>query len=191
MTQTIPRLELIGALLLARLMNTIKLSLKVEIVLQQPVCYTYSNVALYWIYGLDREWKPFIQNRAEEIIAIVPHSGWRHCLGRKNPADAPSRGITLSELASDSTWFNGPNWLMEQSEPGSDQVIVMPEECAKELRAHEMFSLLVSESVKMTIVVDINRYGRFDTLLQVTSHVLRFIQLLKCQTGMRPVEDSI
>ena len=189
-TQTIPRLELIGALLLARLMNTIKLNLQEEIVLQQPVCYTDSKVALYWIYGLDREWKPFIQNRAEEIRAIIPPSGWRHCPGRKNPADAPSRGITLSELASDSRWFNGPTWLMEQSEPGSDQVMVMPEECAKELRAHErrqVFSLLVSESVKMTNVIDINRYGRLDTLLQVTSHVLRFIQLLKCQTGMRPV----
>ena len=67
-----------------------------------------------WIYGLDREWKPFIQNRSEEIRALVPPSGWRHCPGRNNPADAPSRGITLAELASDMTWFNGPTWLIEQ-----------------------------------------------------------------------------
>ena len=69
--------------------------------------------------------------------AVVPHSGWRHCPGRKNPADAPSHGITFSELASDSAWINGPTWLMEQFEPGSDQVMVMPEECTKELRAHK------------------------------------------------------
>ena len=52
-TQTIPRLELIGALLLARLMNTVTLSLREEITLQQSVCYCDSKVALYWIYGLD------------------------------------------------------------------------------------------------------------------------------------------
>ena len=50
-TQTIPRLELIGALLLL-------------------VCYCDSRVARYWIYGLDRDWKSFIQNRAEEVRAI-------------------------------------------------------------------------------------------------------------------------
>ena len=38
-TQTIPRLELIGALLLARLIETVKLSLQEEVVLQQPMCY--------------------------------------------------------------------------------------------------------------------------------------------------------
>ena len=67
MTQTIPRLEMIGTLLLARLMNTDTLSLREEITLQQPVCYCDSRIALYWIYGLERDWKPLIQNRAEEI----------------------------------------------------------------------------------------------------------------------------
>ena len=99
-TQTIPRLELIGALLLARLMNTVTLSLREEITLQQPVCYCDSRVALYCIYGLDKDWKPLIQNRAEEIRAIALPSGWRHCPRKENSVDAPSHGITLSELAS-------------------------------------------------------------------------------------------
>ena len=113
MTQTIPRLELIGALLLAQLMNTVTLSLREEITLQQPVCYCDSRVALYWIYGLDRDWKPFIQNRAEEIRAIVPPSGWKHYPRKENPADALSRGITLTELASNLTWLNGPYCLTQ------------------------------------------------------------------------------
>ena len=55
--QTIPQLELIGALLLSRLIVTVAQSLKEVMPLQEPVCYTDSMIALYWIYGLDRDWK--------------------------------------------------------------------------------------------------------------------------------------
>lgn len=89
-TQTIPRLELIGALLLARLVSTVECCLKEEIPLEKPLCFTDSKVALYWIYGLDKDWKPFVQNRAEEIRKFVPTSQWRHCPGKCNPADYPS-----------------------------------------------------------------------------------------------------
>jgi hypothetical protein len=64
-SQTIPRLELIGALLLARLMDSVTQSLKDELILGPSICYTDSKVTLYWIYGLDKDWKPFVQNRQE------------------------------------------------------------------------------------------------------------------------------
>ena len=49
--QTIPRLELLGALLLSRLIKTITNSLCSEITLETPVCYTDSQVVLFWIRG--------------------------------------------------------------------------------------------------------------------------------------------
>ena len=48
---TIPWLELVAALLLARLVHIIMESLRSEINLLTPICYTDSKVALYWIRG--------------------------------------------------------------------------------------------------------------------------------------------
>ena len=46
---TIPRLELLSALLLSKLIVGIQVALQPEMTLGDPVCYTDSRVALYWI----------------------------------------------------------------------------------------------------------------------------------------------
>ena len=67
----IPRLELLSALLLARLLTSITQALQPEQNLGHPICYTDSRIALhvYWIRGCDKEWKQFIQNRVNEYGA--------------------------------------------------------------------------------------------------------------------------
>ena len=58
--QTIPRLELLSALLLSRLMVSITNSLKSVLKLSEPTCYTDSKVTLFWILGISKEWKQFV-----------------------------------------------------------------------------------------------------------------------------------
>ena len=65
--QTIPQLELLGALLLARLLTSVTSSLSTELCLGPPVCYSDSQIVLFWIKGVTKEWKPFIHNRVKEI----------------------------------------------------------------------------------------------------------------------------
>ena len=60
--QTIPRLELLSALLLARLSTNVVESLAPRYELQAPMCFTDSQVSLFWIRGIDKNWKPFVQN---------------------------------------------------------------------------------------------------------------------------------
>ncbi|MCG8624163.1 MAG: hypothetical protein MJE68_19490, partial [Proteobacteria bacterium] len=62
-------------------------------------CYTDSQVALYWIQGTSKEWKPFMGNRVNEIRHNVDPSLWSHCPGKSNPADLPSRGLTTLEVS--------------------------------------------------------------------------------------------
>ena len=67
---TIPRLELLSALLLARLLTSVAKALKDQIQLTPPVCYLDSKVAYHWIRGTDKRdksWRPFVQNRVNEI----------------------------------------------------------------------------------------------------------------------------
>ena len=83
---TIPRLELLSALLLSRLISSVNNALEPEIEISEVICHTDSQVAL-------KEWRQFVQNRVIEIRALVSCDSWRHCPGVKNPADIPSRGI--------------------------------------------------------------------------------------------------
>ena len=61
--QNIPRLELLGALILSRLMETVKRAL------QQftTIFITNSLVVLTWVKTADKKYKKFIENRVAQI----------------------------------------------------------------------------------------------------------------------------
>ena len=63
--QTVPRLELLGAVLLARLIVSVRNNL--GDIVTECKCFTDSTIVLHWIKGTDRHWKPFVQNRVKEI----------------------------------------------------------------------------------------------------------------------------
>ena len=93
---TVPSLELLSAVLLTRLINTVRDSLCSTL---QQVNIQCSMVALYWICGVEKDWKPFVKNRVTEIRdSLTPDCG-NHCSGKTNHADLPFRGISLSELS--------------------------------------------------------------------------------------------
>ena len=133
--QTIPRLELLSALLLARLLSNVTDCLSMKLNLTQPRCFTDSQVALFWIVGLDKEWKPFIQNRVNEIRSLIPVQSWSHCTGKDNPAYVPSRGLTPLELSVNLLWRDGPKWLSDRVDDREEQVDQMPEGCVAEMKA--------------------------------------------------------
>ena len=64
---TVPRLELLGALLLSRLISSVYEALKGELELQSSVCYTDLQVTLFWFLGENKEWKPFVESTVREI----------------------------------------------------------------------------------------------------------------------------
>ena len=50
------------------------------------------------IIGASKEWKQFVQNRVSEIRQLIPITLWNHCVSKDNPADLPSRGLSLKAL---------------------------------------------------------------------------------------------
>ena len=92
-------------------MKSIATSMGAESQLEEPTCYTDSEVSLYWIRGIDRVWKQFVQHRVIEIRNLLPSVCWRHCPGVDNPADLPSRGVKPADLAKSELWIMGPQWI--------------------------------------------------------------------------------
>ena len=96
--QTIPRLELLGATISARLVSNLLKSLPCEI---KPTFWVDSTTVLYWIKQ-EKPWKQYVQNRVQEIRQSVPEAAWNYCPGTQNPADLPSRGLSGKELVESS-----------------------------------------------------------------------------------------
>ena len=130
-------------------MSNVTESLSERLSLEKLRCFTDSQVALFWIRGIGKDWKPFVQNRVDEIRKLTPVECWNHCPGRENPADLPSRGLTPTELATNQLWKCGPDWL-KTPEPlcMTPSLEEIPEPCLTELKASSkvgVHSLLTSQ----------------------------------------------
>ncbi len=181
---TIPRLELLSALLLARLINVVSNDLKPLLPPFNLECYTDSTVALYWIRGTDKDWKPFVNNRVVEIRNLVSPGHWSHCPGLSNPADLPSRGLTMLELSSSQLWRQGPPWLLTRDvspDQGSDEV-AMPKECTSEMKTskEKTYNLLITTPTPTVgRVIKCEDFSILTRLLRVTAYVLRAAKLFR------------
>ena len=152
-------------------------------------CYTDSLVALYRIQGVDKEWKPFVQNHVTEIRWTISPSCWSHCPGNSNLADLPSRGLSLQELSKSILWHRGPDWLPTavSSQVGGTQSTEklsysIPEECPLELKnnGQTTHSLIVTEMQQsLDNVLCIKEYSNLCRLIKVLAYVLRAIKLFK------------
>ena len=181
-SQTIPRLEWLSALLLARLMSTTMNALSSGLKLNSPRYYSDSQVALYWIRGQGKQWRPFVQNRVSEILRLTERSSWGHCAGKENPADLPSRGLTPLELFASALWRRGPLWMSEGVDLTTTEESDMPPDCALELKGASKtvtHNLLNPDPVAgIGSVMRCQDFNSLTRLFRVTTHVVRFARML-------------
>ena len=179
---SIQRLELLSAVLLARLMDATRSSLNSELEFSQYHCFTDSRVALCWIRNVGRSWKPFVQNRVSEIRNLLPVECWKHIPGIKNPADVPSRGATPLDLLVNKLWREGPEVPLEQAVGEEQPEMDVPPECLEELRASEnqvVHGLLAAETVGIDNLINVQNFSNLSRLLSVLTYVLKFCSILR------------
>ena len=182
--QSIPRLELMGALLLAKHMDSIKSALKIERYKGDIPTYYWvdSSTVLCWIHN-NKPWKQFVRHRTQQILSISSKDQWRFCPGTLNPADIPSRGIRGSALSQNKVWWEGPNFLhLSPSEwlKGVFAIVSKCEEAFKEIIKNPptltfALSLQQQNYDKLSNIIDINRFSSTGKLLRVLGWVFRFI----------------
>lgn len=166
---SLPRLELMGMVIGARLKEYLGQSLGLPI--DKWYMWTDSSIALHWVRGSAQQWKPFVANRVLEIQQRTDPELWNHCPKNKNPADLLTRGVTPRALKSSLVWWNGPVWLSQPStcwpchENTADMTIA--EEERKTLRVH---NVTVRESI-----LPLQKYSSLSKLVRVTAWVLRFV----------------
>ena len=169
---TIPRLEMLAALLASRLVSTVKDDLRIP----DAKCFYYSDstCVLGWIRSDPFALKPFISNRVLEIQESTDVSCWFYCKSSENPADILSRGCLADELVNNKLWLHGPPWLMKNLELDPISQIKLGKSAQAEFNAESKshaLSLLVTSDLNFHI----SDYSDFSKLLRVVCYILRFI----------------
>ena len=197
-SMTIPRLELMGCLILSRLMKTIVGSI-VDIKIDDVICWSDSKDSLAWIINKEKVWKRFIQNRVQEIRENVPVAEWRHCPGKLNPADIPTRDSSSTSIINSENkeiWLHGPEFLHsdEQHWPNDQTCHVKEHEtCADDssgdvIMVSSIHTRTDLNYVKLDSIIDKHSFHSFAKLITVICYVLRFINNLKSVIKKKPLQ---
>ena len=172
--ETILRLELAAATLMANLVAKIKSNLKLKI--DNIVYWTDSTIVLVWIKGNSSKLEVFVTNRIEKIRRLTNNSECRQISTKDNPADCASRGLVADKLVHHDLWWNGPTWLQKTPElwPSSYIQPVYDNSSANNVNIH---LVNVARSVQFPEIT--LRFSKLSTLLRVTSCILRFYKNIK------------
>ncbi|XP_055605396.1 uncharacterized protein LOC129753588 [Uranotaenia lowii] len=111
--QSIARLELSGALLVAEQYEKVKDSLKIS---AKAFFWTDSTCVLRWLQAIPTVWTTYVANRVSKIQSITEGCKWSHVPGIQNPADLISRGVSPANIVENQFWWKGPAWLQESEE---------------------------------------------------------------------------
>ncbi|XP_071043833.1 uncharacterized protein [Parasteatoda tepidariorum] len=112
---TLPRLELLSAVIGSRLFEYVKNSFS-SVTDYSVRFWTDSMIVLHWIRGKSERLKTFVQNRVTEVRSKTDTSSWLHCPGDENPSDLRTRGESLRNLPDKELWWSGPKWLIKSED---------------------------------------------------------------------------
>ncbi|XP_034828817.2 uncharacterized protein [Maniola hyperantus] len=167
-----PRLELSGAVLLAKLLSEVSTVLNIP--QAKLFAWTDSTIVLAWLKGEPNRWKTFVANRVTEILNVLNNDQWSHVQSGDNPADMASRGLTPEELMSQQQfWMQGPQWLREDSIPVSSNVTTDTHLEEKQVKSH----MVTADTVQPMAVWD--KYSSLKKLIRVIAYCKRFISKLR------------
>ena len=209
---TIPRLELLGALVLARLINFVLTAFEGTLRVDSVFCWSDSQIVLWWIWSVNREFKQFVQNRVVEIRRLVKTAHWDYCPWENNPADICSRGSLASKLVANQLWWNGPEFLLKGKDawpnlPVNLEVISIEPDTwlqlkkessrsQKKQRNSTVLANVVADRVtserklNLDCIIPLKGFSSLQRLIRVTAYVLRFVSNVKRKNEKKELTDE-
>ena len=171
---TLPKLELMAAVVGARIGNQLRQNLGI----QRTVFWSDSQIVLHWLSS-SKSLGKFTKNRINEIKDLTQGCVWRYVPTESNPADLQTRGISSTQFKNNSLWNHGPAWITDESSwptwcPSIINTVLSTiiEQDTEEKRRQD-------DATGISHVMDIRRFSSMQKLLRVTCLVLKFISACK------------
>lgn len=169
---TIPRLELMAALIASTLAKTATQELH-PIQFDKTYIWTDSTIALAWIHST-RTLPVFIRNRVTTIWKNTPLALIQYVTTAENPADCATRSLTASEYRK-SRWLLGPKWLKDPPEQ-------WPAQKERHLENEENMDLTAfaesdKEDIPRSTPIDFERFSKWSKLVYVMITVLTCLRV--------------
>ncbi|XP_064479234.1 uncharacterized protein LOC135392454 [Ornithodoros turicata] len=172
---TLPRLELMAALIGSRMMHYLKRIFSgIEF---ESFMWSDSMIALWWIRRPPTEWKQFVSNRVDEIQQKTDRRRWKHCPGTENPADYLTRGVTAETLIRSNVWWHGPDWLLLEPSSWPDDDLEWDTRADDE--RNRKANVLHTSVSSGPPPIDTAKYSTYQRLIRVTAWILRFLNNMR------------
>ncbi|GFU32184.1 integrase catalytic domain-containing protein [Trichonephila clavipes] len=188
--QSLPRLELCSALLLANLLQATLPTLTVSI--SETFAWSDSKITLAWLKSDPRRWQPLVANRVAQIQELTPNVHWNFVSGLENPADCGTRGIPPTKLEKCNLWFNGPDWLRSSTFPIGEF------EDNPQLQEHMSAEAKRTSKLIMLNVVDatfkaefFQKFSSWNKLKRVVAYCLRFVKNCSLSASTKAVHLEV
>lgn len=161
-----PRLELSSAVLLAKLLPRIKRALEIKTI--SSTAWVDSTTALTWIKGDPKRWTVFVTNRVKEIQRDTTVN-WRYVPTAQNPADCASRGISMTKLIDHKSWWQGPEFLLNDESEWPVQPNITTDQIPEQRKTKQTFTATIKQQNELLV-----KYSSLQKLLRITSYCLRW-----------------
>ena len=171
--QTIPRLELVAAVTLAKLHCNVVATLKDVDILENRM-WSDSSTVLHWLKDQGR-YSVFVKNRVKQIkdLSTSIKATWLHVPTADNPADQGTRANKPEPLTN--LWLKGPAWMSGDDWPQQPEILET-EESNKERSKSKTERVMMTQQIQPEAVFAEEMAAKYSywKLLRITAWIRRF-----------------
>lgn len=178
--KTLPVLELLAAVLGARLSKYIIEHLTESIGDIEKCMWSDSQIVLSWLSS-KTTLKRNVASKVQAIKDDTLNGTWRYCPTQSNPADLLTRGTPSRVIANKaSLWLHGPTWLKEGTNAWPVWVKQNETEDLDEYRSGLICNVIAEDtSPSLLKIINLEKFSKLEKLIRVTALVLKFIVCCK------------
>ncbi|XP_058839405.1 uncharacterized protein LOC131694906 [Topomyia yanbarensis] len=165
---SIPRLELMAAVLGVRLLNYTLQGHGIRHA--QSFYWSDSKTVLAWIRSDHRRYQQFVACRVGEILTSSNETQWRWVPSKLNVADEATKWGKVFCFDDASRWFLGTNFLSlpESHWPSVKYLIPKTDEELRPCHLHQI--------IETNLLIDFKRFSNFNRLVRTVAFVKRFAE---------------
>ncbi len=181
---SIPRMELLAALLAVKVRKTALNHLKTTVA--EVVHWSDSLTVLFWLNDDSQRFQAFVYNKLHKIRASTSPQEWNWVPSESNPADWATRGKDPRYLQENQLWKRGPPFLLSnRGEWPQSPALIRTSEVLKEMKKVEQVFVQVQEP---EFPLPIMRYSTWTRALSLPTKVLLWRDRARVKLGLAPLQ---